>query len=445
MKSSLRVVAFLIAVLINHLAPAAEPSTREQKVRADRAKVEAEGFWIYNDMDKAYATARETGKPILVSMRCLPCEECVKLDDDLIENDPVVRPLLEKFVCVRVVGTNGLDLDTFQYDTDQSFAIFMLNADKTIYGRFGTRSHRTDWLGDVSIEGMAEALKASLALHSRYPSNQEQLAAKRGAALEFSSPEQYPSLNEKYTDRLNYEGDVVKSCIHCHQIGDARREFYWSRSEPIPEKLLFPYPHPKSIGLVLDPTKRATIKSVTEGTPAAASRLQPGDDLLSMNGQPLVSMADVQWVLHNLNSEPQEVELLLRRDGAITKSSLSLPSEWRRLDDPRWRVSSWGMSRMMTGGMRLQALTDEERAERGIVDGMALRASSVGKYGPHATAMKAGFLVDDIVVSYDGRTDLMREADLFAYANANRRPGDKVAVEILRGRDKKTLSMPIQK
>ena len=172
----------------------ASAQTREEKVRADRTKVEAEGFWIYNDIEKAYDTATATGKPILVSMRCLPCEECVKLDDDLIDNDPIVRPLLEKFVCVRIVGTNGLDLETFQYDTDQSFAMFMLNADKTVYGRFGTRSHRTDWLGDVSVEGMAEALTAALALHEKYPSNRESLAGKRGEPLEFASPEQYPSL-----------------------------------------------------------------------------------------------------------------------------------------------------------------------------------------------------------------------------------------------------------
>ena len=35
--------------------------TREQKVRADRDKVVAEGFWIYNDLEKGLVKARETG------------------------------------------------------------------------------------------------------------------------------------------------------------------------------------------------------------------------------------------------------------------------------------------------------------------------------------------------------------------------------------------------
>ena len=47
----------------------------------------------------------------------------------LVDKDPVLRPLLEKFVRVRVVSTNGLDLSIFQYDYDQSFAAFLLNAE----------------------------------------------------------------------------------------------------------------------------------------------------------------------------------------------------------------------------------------------------------------------------------------------------------------------------
>ncbi len=71
-------------------------------------------------------------------LRCLPCEECVKLDDELIENDPELQALLEPFVRVRIVGTNGLDLSLFEFDTDQSFCVFFFNADRTLYARYGT-------------------------------------------------------------------------------------------------------------------------------------------------------------------------------------------------------------------------------------------------------------------------------------------------------------------
>ena len=435
----------LLSLLFLAQAVLAQKPTREQKVRADKAEVEAAGFWLYNDLDKAYQLASASGKPILVTLRCIPCDECVKLDDELVDNDPVIRPLLEQFVCVRIVGANGLDLDTFQYDTDQSFALFMLNADKTIYGRFGTRSHRTDWLGDVSLKGMAHALEGALALHKQYPANKASLVGKTGKSLEFKSPEKYPALSDQYTDRLNYSGDVVKSCIHCHQIGDARRDFYWEQSQPIPEQILFPYPHPKAVGLILDPNQRATVKDIVAGTPAAASGLQPNDEILLMNGQPLLSIADVQWILHHVPADGGKVTLSIRRDGEPTAALLELDAGWRQADDISWRVSSWGMRGIATGGLSLETLAEDKRQALAIEGPMALRVTHVGQYAKHAAAKRAGFKVDDILVSYDGRTDLTREADVFAYVGRNHKYGDVVDVEILRAGKRHRLTLPIQK
>src|SRR5262245_38553119 len=230
--------------------------TREDRVRADRKKVEAQRFWIYNDLARGFAEAKKTGKPLFVIMRCIPCHECVKLDDDLVDQDRRVRSLLERFVCVRVVSTNGLDLSLFQFDTDQSFAAFLLNGDGTIYGRFGTRSHRTSWVDDVSIEGLAQALKGALELHREYPKNRSELAGKKGPAPEFASPEKYPILRGRYTAKFDLEGKVVQGCIHCHQIGDAQRQIHRDRKESLPESLLFSYPHPKSLGMILDPKEQ---------------------------------------------------------------------------------------------------------------------------------------------------------------------------------------------
>src|SRR5688572_8831697 len=229
---------WIILAVIWLTAELVEAQTREQKVRGDKAKVEAEGFWIYNDLPRGFAEAKETRRPLLVVLRCIPCEQCVKLDDDLVEKDERLRPLLEKFVRVRVVSANGLDLSLFQFDTDQSFAVFMLNADGTIYGRFGTRSDQTQWTDDVSIEGLAKALDGALALHQAYPANQAELAGKKGPAADFAVPEEFPKLKGRYGAQLNYEGNVVQSCIHCHQIGDAQKQFHLERNGKLPEHVL---------------------------------------------------------------------------------------------------------------------------------------------------------------------------------------------------------------
>lgn len=425
----------------------AQNKTRDEKVREDRQRVTEAGFWIYNDVPQAFAEAKKTGKPILVGLRCIPCEECVKLDDDLVDTDPEIRPLLEQFVCVRVVSTNGLDLSLFQYDTDQSFAMFMLNADRTIYGRFGTRSHRTEWLGDVSLPGLALALQGALELHRNYPANKDSLSAKSGASLEFASPELYPSLKSKFTDALNYKGDVAKSCIHCHQIGDARRDFYRSKSLPIPEKLLYPFPHPKSLGLIFDPHQMATLKSVDAGSLAEIAGFKAGDAIKSLNGQPLLSIADVQWVLNDVDSNGGTVLAKVARDGIgkSTDVNLVLPAEWRKLDSIDWRVSSWGLRRMVLGGMKLETLADDRRKQLKIADEqMALLVTNVGQYGKHATAKRAGFIKDDIILSFDGQTTLMTSDELLGYGATSTKPGQSVTVKILRNSETITKQLLMQ-
>lgn len=420
--------------------------TREAKVLGDREKVLSDGYWIYNGFEAGIKQAKETGKPLLVVLRCIPCEECVKLDEEIMEKDPVLRPLLDQYVRVRIVGTNGLDLDLFQYDYDQSFAVFLMNADKTIYGRFGTRSHRTDWTSDVSIEGLTKALDAGLKLHANYPSNKAYFAGKHGDKPLYPSPEKFPSLKDKYTDTLNYEGDVVKSCIHCHQIGDAQKSVFRDRGKAIPDEYIFPYPHPKAIGMIIDPSEMNTLKEVTSGSIADKAGLQAGDRVFALNGQVILSIADIQWVLHHAQDQDVVQADIVRNDQHVMKS-IELTDGWRQQDDLSWRVGTWPMRAMALGGMKLEELTPEERKGAGINDPqkMALRIRSVGRYGKHALAKNTGFKVDDILVAYDGRDDLLRETDVLAYAVQNCMPGEKVKIEFVRGNKPMTLSLGMQK
>jgi serine protease Do len=423
---------------------AAQQPTREEKVRGDKVKVEAAGFWIYGDLPRGFAEARKSGKPLVVVLRCLPCEQCVKLDDDLVDNDERLRPLLEQFVRVRVVSTNGLDLALFQFDTDQSFAVFLLNGNGTIYGRYGTRSDQTQWTDDVSIEGLAKALDGALALHRNYPNNKTELAAKRGAPPDFAAPERYPTLEGKYGSELDYKGNVVRSCIHCHQIGDAQRQFHHDKSGSIPETVLFPYPHPKAIGLILDPKERAKILGVERGSPAEQAGFQAGDVIEKLEGQPLLSMADVQWVLHHVPADGGSVRGSVERDGQSKEVTLKLTAGWRQRDDIAWRVSSWELRRMGLGGMYLKPLPAGQKADLKLPEGsMALKVEHVGQYAPHDEAKKAGVKNGDVLISYDGRTNLLRDTDVLAYAINQVKPGSTVPVVLLRDGQKLSLAIPV--
>jgi len=441
MKSGL---VFACCVGLCAVSSFAMAQTREEKVRNDKQKVEAEGFWIYNDLAKGFAEAENSGKPLLVVLRCIPCEECVKLDDDLIDQNPRVRPLLDQFVCVRLISTNGLDLSLFQFDTDQSFAVFMLNADRTIYGRYGTRSARKEWEADVSVEGLAKALEGTLDLHRRFPAVKASLAAKKGPAPDFPVPESYPQLTGKYGRELNYSGNVVQSCIHCHQIGDAQRDYFRKKPDGIPDRVLFQYPHPKVLGLILDPNQRAVVKSVGNGSLAEEAGFQTGDILESLEGQPLLSIADVQWVLHHAAADGATLKAVVRRGAESNSLDLKLPAGWRQQDDLAWRASTWMLRRTTVGGIFSKPLSDEDRTSLKIEPGtMALRVEHVGQYSPHDAAKRAGVVKGDIIVSFAGQTNLHRETDLLVWSLRHRKAGDIVEVIILREGQRKTLTLTI--
>jgi len=420
--------------------------TRQQKVLSDKLKFEANGAWHYNDLDAGFETALRLNQPVLVVLRCIPCEECVKLDDDLIEENPKLRKLLKSFVRVRVVGANGLDLAKFQFDTDQSFAAFVFNADGTLYGRFGTRSDQTRWEEDVSVEGLGKMLEAALELHRDYPSNKSILKGKQADKPLFPSPEKIPSLASRFTSKLDYEGDTVKSCIHCHMIGEGLRANIRAEKGTIPETDLFSYPHPKTVGLVLDPTHCATIKGIVSGSDAEKNGFQIGDRIQLLAGQAILSIADVQWVLHHVPVEGGSVEAVIQRGDQTVLKMLTVPANWRSKEDIAWRASSWSLRQMGLGGMAVKPLTDDERRELSIGDGqMALSVQHVGAHAPHDRAKKAGVQKGDIVIEYDGRTDLLRETDLLAYSMNKIAAGQSVQMRIRRGVEQKTVEIATAK
>lgn len=436
----------LIAIIgILCLCPmVSEAQERELKVRGDKKKVEGDGYWIYNDLSGGIERAKESKKPLLVVFRCVPCEACAQLDEDVVQRDPQVRELLDKFVCVRIVHANGMNLSQFQFDYDQSWAAFFLNADMTIYGRYGTRSHQTESKDDVSLEGFAKALTGALELHADFPKNKSALAAKRGPDSDIKVPEQFPSLKGKYGAKLDYEGKVVQSCIHCHQVGEALRLVARSSSKPVSEKVLYPYPNPKILGLVLDPKERAKVRQIATGSSAEHDGFRTGDEIVTLAGQPMLSIADVQWVLHHAG-ETAKLTTEVLRNGQKHSLTLTLSKGWRQQDDISWRATSWDLRRMTLGGMRLESLPEDKRLELKIPPKeLGLFAKWVGQYNEHAIAKRAGFLKDDVILAVDGDRSPITESELMAKLMQSKRPGDKITMTVLRGQQRLELSFAQQ-
>lgn len=415
---------------------------REGAVRQDRAAMEKGTRWIYNDVEAGFAEAKRTGKPLLVVLRCVPCTSCMGIDQQVASESAELAPLHGQFVCVRLINANALDLARFQFDFDLSFSTLFFNGDGTVYGRYGSWKHQRD-PQEKTTAGYQHALEAALAIHRGYPANKAALAGKQGGAMPFRTPVEIPSLSVKYKVDLDWEGKVAQSCVHCHMIGDAIRTSYRDKGQRIPEQWIYPQPAPETIGLALAADHVAKVETVAADSIAARAGVQAGDELVSLDGQPLVSIADVSWALHRA-PDAGKVGAVVKRASGEKAVTFTLPAGWRVRADISRRVGTWGMRGMALGGLKLEDLRDTQREWRGMsTDGLALLAVGVGSYGKHGAAKKAGFHKDDVLVEVDGMRERMSEGELIGRL-LGKRAGEKVKVNVLRGEQRVELELPVQ-
>ncbi len=357
--------------------------------------------------------------------------------------DPKLQSLFDEFVRVRLIRTNGLDLSTFQFDFDMSFAGFFLNADGAIYGRFGSRSAAGSASEHFSLESLRKAMVRALELHAAYPKNRTSLAGKRGPAPTVRTPERRSALR-RFRANPGERRPVANNCIHCQQVAEAFRRSYRDRGKTLPPEWLRPWPVPRILGLTMDPDEMATIEAVLESSSAARDGFESGDEILEVEGQPVLSVADVQWVLHRAG-KATKIRTRVRRDGAEHARALTLPSGWRERMDISWRVSSWDMRRMILGGLRLRALTKRERGQARLKPkALGLFVKHAGKHGDHAVARRAGFRVGDIIVSFAGIGRAMTESDLLIDGMNRLKRGARVPVVVLRDRRRVKIVLRIQ-
>jgi membrane-associated protease RseP (regulator of RpoE activity) len=342
-----------------------------------------------------------------------------------------------------VINANALDMSLFNFDYDLSFTTMFFNGDGTLYGRYGSWTHQKN-AQDKTTSGFKRALEGALELHQGYPANKASLAGKQSPKASFKTPVDIPTLSGKYKIDLDWNGKVVPSCVHCHQIGDALRANVRKAGEPMPMELLYPWPAAESIGLTLAPDQRARIESVAPQSIAAKAGCKAGDDIVMLDGQPMLSSADVSWVLHRA-PEKGTLSAVVRRDGAEQTVRLELLPNWRSKADISRRVGTWGLRGMAAGGLVLEDLPDEERSQRSLpATQLALLVKFVGEYGKHAAAKKAGFQKNDVIVELQDVSGRLSESELFGHLLTKTKPGDKVEATVLRGTERVKLVLPMQ-
>jgi hypothetical protein len=144
----------------------------------------------------------------------------------------------------------GLDLRRFEFDYDLTWSAFFLNADGTIYGRYGGRD-ASDAEARISLNGLRYAMDRALEAHKAAPPAPPP-AGKPVRAQDFDAAGKH------------------RGCIHCHNVNefrraDAKAAGTWDRAS------VWVYPPPENVGVALDVDAGDRVKTVAEHSSAARS------------------------------------------------------------------------------------------------------------------------------------------------------------------------------
>ena len=324
---------------------------------------------------------------------------------------------------MRVIQGWGLDLSRFQFDYELTWAALFANADGAVYGRYGTRRSHDHAGRDMSFAGFKKAAEGALELHAAYPGNQKELEGKRGPTPAWPTPESIPAL--KGMPHIKPATGERAACVHCHQVHEGELWSARAAGQPTTDRILWSFPWTGDAGLELDPAERARVTNVS--TLAADAGFKPGDRILTFGGQPVLSIADVQWVLQHAEDKAT-LRAEVERGGEKLTLRMTLTEGWRRRGDFAWRSIAWSLRHRLagTGMLEMQPARPKE---------MALRIKDLPKDWVRDRNLSAAKELrnGDVIVAVDDRRDLIREADFLAYLLQKKKPGSAVKLTVLRG------------
>lgn len=314
---------------------------------------------------------------------------------------------------------DDVDINLFKFDPDLTMHMFFLNGSGFIYSRYGIRKNG-DSESVMSVAGIRDAMRKVLTLH-------KQDAARR--------PPPWKPFDTQ--DLLSFKKDPRRpgGCLHCHHAG------YYLRKEEfmvgwLSKDRVWGFPLPDNIGLTLD-TDRNTLVKESEGF-AAKAGIRPGDRVVSVDGQRVVTPADVTWILNGFKGGMLRVGV--DRDGKNQTFSMELRGdEWRKTDIT-WRQSWWDSGPDI--GIQATDIGAEERKRLGLApDAIAIRVTGAK---PGGSAAASGVKNDDVIVGVDGLTRDLEPIELLMYVRLKFKVGDAIPLVIQRGSRRIPVSVKLK-
>ena len=383
------------------------------------------------DVGSALKEAKESNRPLFVTIRCLPCKQCSAFDKEVLEGGPQLNPLLARFVTVRLTNAAEIDLRLFPVegfqDLDMSWWGWFLSPEGKTYGVFGGRDHVSD-ATRISKDALMTALFRVLQHH--YDPRRTQWNVD-GPTPESSGEPTTPKQLSGYASwykNLHPNEKKAGSCIHCHQVNDILRTPAVKAKTFDKFRDVEVWPLPENVGLTVDRDDGLLVKAVVADSPASRTGIIAGDRLGAAGGRRLFSQTDFRGVLHRGPRDAGEIELAWLRNGKVMEGKLAVQPGWRKtvLD---WRMSiSQGVIGAYPGFFPL-SVSASKRQKLGI----ATNAMAIEPYMGSSTssaAYKGGVRGNHVVTAVDGISTNLTGRGFLVWFRQRHDAGDQVKLTV---------------
>lgn len=315
---------------------------------------------------------------------------------------------------MRLSRVIDVDIHQLEFDFDLTMMTYFLSPEGKVYSRYGGRDSK-DAENRLSLAGFRHTMESVLAMHKN----------------------KTPQVAERKVEKPQYPRDMnvaKRGCVHCHNVKE-QQEIDLTKAGKWTRELVWRYPPPDNIGIILDVDRGSVVKTVTPESPSAKAGLKPGDQLRSLNRVPIHSFGDALFALDRAPAKGG-IDVAWERDSKSMSAKLELSEGWKKTDIT-WRASQ--QHRIPSLKLYGDDLTADEKKALGLKPGqLAFRQQK--ELSSHAA--KAGFKPGDVIVGVD---DIEPELTVTTFLSLVRRQylvGDQVNIHILR--DGKRLKVPMK-
>jgi S1-C subfamily serine protease len=183
------------------------------------------------------------------------------------------------------------------------------------------------------------------------------------------------------------------------------------------------------------------VTEVAKGSLADRAGVKPGDEIRAMRGQPILSVADVQFVLQHFPDEGGELDILMHRPvpedqrplvGIEMPLKMTLPRLWRQAEDFGWRYRVAGYAMWLWTGV---TFADHPK-------GVRVANLSPQWYKKPNWKARSQFKKNDIIIEADGKKGWTRSTFL-AHLMRDKKLASIVKMKVLRRGETIDVQFPI--